>query len=239
MFLKPSNIGWYQKGHLQNVRRGDELEDGEESLIGDLVITDEHLISRVESGDVRECSLGYNCSYWPRGDGSFEQRDILINHIAVVSAGRAGDSVRIMDSKEDDVNWEPINRRLDAMIEALTRATGGKTRTTSDAKRTLVDEINEIKRGARRVEELSRPGGPGPSGFAAALREHNRNYDEFSSEQERGQKFADEAKAAGEAMAARFRPKDARVCRNPVTPVNDSEEDWAETVNRRGRAMRK
>lgn len=95
-FLTPENATAYQRGHVQNVRRGDRLATGEETLIADLVITDAELIEKVSNG-LRECSVGYHCEWVPQGDGSFEQQKIRANHLAIVPDGRAGDEMRIMD----------------------------------------------------------------------------------------------------------------------------------------------
>jgi hypothetical protein len=87
----------YQKGHVQNVRRGDEaLESGEYALLADLVVTDPNLIMKIEGG-LRELSCGYN--YHLALDGTrLLQVDICGNHVAVVRAGRAGSEARIYDA---------------------------------------------------------------------------------------------------------------------------------------------
>jgi hypothetical protein len=115
-FLDPNNASWYAKGHLQNVRRSKErLEDGEEGLIADLIITDAALIDAIENGLVRECSLGYACRYIDRGDGRYEQTDMLVNHLAVVEAARAGREARIQDSGEG-VTDRQVQQRLDQVL---------------------------------------------------------------------------------------------------------------------------
>lgn len=96
-FLNSANAGWYGKGHVQHVREGDPLSDGERVIVGDLVITDAALIAKIKGG-MKNISVGYDCEYAAREDGSFEQRKIRANHIAVVANGRAGKDVRILDS---------------------------------------------------------------------------------------------------------------------------------------------
>jgi hypothetical protein len=116
-FLDPNNVGWYARGHLQNVRHSKErLEDGEEALIADLIVTDAALIDAIESGLVRECSLGYQCKYVPREDGSFDQGSILVNHLAVVETARAGHEARIEDSGEALMNKE-VTERLNKALQ--------------------------------------------------------------------------------------------------------------------------
>lgn len=66
-------------------------------MIGDLVIKDAALISKIKSG-VRELSVGYQCQYVDNGNGTLSQTKLAANHIAVVDSGRAGEHVRINDN---------------------------------------------------------------------------------------------------------------------------------------------
>ena len=90
-----SNITAYEKGHVQNVRRG--LPPDDDLLVADIVIKHQDLIDEVLSGK-REISCGYNCSYYLADDGNVYQRAIRGNHVAVVDNGRAGDRVAIRDA---------------------------------------------------------------------------------------------------------------------------------------------
>jgi hypothetical protein len=96
MFLTPGNTHLFQKGHCQNVRRS-KLADGTDCLIGDLLITDGTLIQQIKSGMLRQVSTGYDCTYEPIGANGWMQTQLQANHIAIVSAGRAGPQVAIQD----------------------------------------------------------------------------------------------------------------------------------------------
>lgn len=100
-FVNTSNASFYSKGHIQNVRRG----SGEQSdmLIADFLLDDPQLIETVERDVKREVSSGYNCQYIPE-NGKVYQRKIRGNHVAIVSRGRAGSDVAIMDS-------EPVKKK--------------------------------------------------------------------------------------------------------------------------------
>lgn len=105
-FVDPDNFEQYARGHVQNVRMSPEkLPDGEIALIGDLLITHSGLISKVESNLVTELSAGYNTEYVPddHAPDVYRQTNIRGNHIAVVPSGRAGNSVKILDTKEETV----------------------------------------------------------------------------------------------------------------------------------------
>lgn len=101
-FLSPDNYAWHSRGHVRNIRSGDELPDGELAVVGDLVITDPTLAEKILSGQQREVSVGYDCEYVPRGDGSYEQTKLRANHVAIVSDGRAGEHVRIYDASAEE-----------------------------------------------------------------------------------------------------------------------------------------
>lgn len=91
----PDDVKTYEMGHAQNVRRGDG--EWEEYTLADLHIHDRELIDAVQSGK-REISCGYECEYVPNGDGTYTQRNIRGNHVAVVERGRAGKRAAILDS---------------------------------------------------------------------------------------------------------------------------------------------
>ena len=120
-FLRPENWSYYARGHCQNVREGPRLENGERCLIADLIISDDSLISKIQSGK-RAVSCGYECSYSESEDGSFEQSNIVGNHIAIVAEARAGAGVRIMDSKGKLTPDELLNR----IEEIVAHANSGK-----------------------------------------------------------------------------------------------------------------
>jgi len=94
--VMPDNYANYGKGHTQNVRRG--TGENNDKLVADLFVTDPTLISEILNNVRREVSCGYDCKFSPNEDGTYSQRQIRGNHVAVVVDGRAGDSVCIKDS---------------------------------------------------------------------------------------------------------------------------------------------
>ena len=85
-----------ERGHMQNVRK-----DGS-YLVADLFIKDAGLISEIQNNIKREVSCGYDCFWDKVGDGKYEQKNIIGNHLAVVPNGRAGSKVSIHDSKKQE-----------------------------------------------------------------------------------------------------------------------------------------
>lgn len=132
-FLDSTNAKWHIKGHAQNIRMGPKTSDGEQTVVGDLVITDEELIHKIKSG-VRDLSVGYECHYDDNGDGTYRQRGLAANHIAVVPNGRAGKDIRIYDADDEEVtvteemlrSGEP--RSWDELAEDINNRMGGNVR---------------------------------------------------------------------------------------------------------------
>lgn len=67
-------------------------------LLGDLLITTEKGIELVKSG-LREVSCGYDAQYEQIEKGKGRQKEIIGNHIALVTKGRAGGRCAIQDGK--------------------------------------------------------------------------------------------------------------------------------------------
>jgi hypothetical protein len=89
-----------ERGHAQNVHPSGEF------LVCDLHIRDAGLISEIVNDLKREVSSGYDCSWHKIGDGKYEQREIVGNHVAIVQNGRAGSKVAIHDAKPEDAKPE-------------------------------------------------------------------------------------------------------------------------------------
>lgn len=98
--VTPNNATRYTKGVVQNVRQGSGGDS--DLLLADLVAYDQNLINEIQEGK-REVSCGYDCLYEAMEDGTYQQRQICGNHVAVVKNGRAGDRVAIKDSKPKGV----------------------------------------------------------------------------------------------------------------------------------------
>jgi hypothetical protein len=122
VLLDTENTKAHQIGHAGSQVR---FSDGFVEVA--LVITDKSAIERINRGDAQEVSAGYRVDYdptpgvTPKGE-SYDgiQRNIRVNHIAIVPNGRAGRDVRlILDScdRHDAVAWEenPSNSPVSSM----------------------------------------------------------------------------------------------------------------------------
>ena len=93
--IGPDDVEIYEKGHAQNIRRG--TEEWRDYLLADLHIHNRELIDAVQGGK-REISCGYECEYTVNEDGTYNQKNIRGNHVAVVGRCRSGKRAAILDS---------------------------------------------------------------------------------------------------------------------------------------------
>lgn len=96
-FVDPNNFQIHSRGHAQNARIGSTDANGNVEILADLFINDQGLAAKVESGAVRDVSIGFDLAIEQDAKGRWLQRNLRVNHIAVVPRGRAG-STRIMDA---------------------------------------------------------------------------------------------------------------------------------------------
>lgn len=99
--LSVDDVQIYVVGHVQNVRREGEY------LLADLLFNDKASINAIENGK-REVSSGYDCLWIPLNDDKtkWEQKEIIGNHVAIVTKGRAGDRVAILDAEPEKTKLE-------------------------------------------------------------------------------------------------------------------------------------
>lgn len=117
--LTIDNVQLHTVGHAQNVRR-----EGD-NLVADLLFTDKPSIMAIQSGK-REVSSGYNCLWEPLDDSKtqWEQKEIVGNHVALVTKGRAGDRIAIKDHAPQ--NAERGKTRMKKVTKDILAAMGFK-----------------------------------------------------------------------------------------------------------------
>ena len=76
----------------------DEVWQDGDNIVGVIVIQDEQAIKAVETGELKDLSLGYTARLVKDEDGKLKQTEIVINHLAIVGEGRAKNA-RIVDEK--------------------------------------------------------------------------------------------------------------------------------------------
>lgn len=117
-WVNPQNASNLAKGTVTNIHRGSGKDS--DLLFADIIVYDEQLINEIETKHRRELSVGYECSYIPYKDG-YKQVDIVGNHVALVSAGRAGERVAIKDTAENTNKNISNNERSKRMAYRIPR----------------------------------------------------------------------------------------------------------------------
>ena len=91
--VSPENYNDLSVGFVRDVRRG--KVNGQDVILGTLVITDARTIEEIENGEHTDLSCGYDCDIIDEAHP--QQRNIRGNHVALCTQGRAG-IARIVDS---------------------------------------------------------------------------------------------------------------------------------------------
>lgn len=122
-----SNWKNHTVGHVQNVRRGEGIED--DLIVADIIVKDPAAVDYVNR-HLPEISAGYNADYEEVEPGRALQRNIIGNHVAAVKAGRAGARVAVRDHQTDSgvIEMSKVNS---SVLRAVLAAVGIKTEDAS------------------------------------------------------------------------------------------------------------
>lgn len=138
------------KGFVKNVRRDGEF------IIGDLVIQDEEAIELVETGKLKELSLGYDMNLdYDEDNAKYKFTDILYNHLAIVKRGRAGVAAIIDERKEPIVEEEKKVTDTEEKVisdEEDKEKDVGEEKKKKEEEEEVKDECNVVK--DSRIDEL-------------------------------------------------------------------------------------
>ena len=159
----------------------------------DMTITDKSLIDEINKGK-QELSIGFETEVVPK-KGEYKgvaydsvQRNIRINHVAVVEQGRAGHSVRLLGDSAEMVEQDAHQKKGKQMETTKVRLDNADvTVATEDANRIIqLDADNSDK--AKKIAELENQ-----------IKEKQKELDELKGKSEEEKKNADEAQAKADA----------------------------------------
>ncbi|PRH05429.1 hypothetical protein C6T60_14560 [Burkholderia multivorans] len=123
-FVTPATFSQLGKGVMLNIRRGEGLEN--DLILADLLITAQDAIAAVQDEEIEEVSLGYEADYEQVSPGRGVQRNIVVNHVAIVPRGRCGPRCAIGD-KEPEMNTKDSKPpRRSAWLDRLMKAMRAK-----------------------------------------------------------------------------------------------------------------
>lgn len=123
-------------GVMFNLRRGSG--DQADECVADVMVCSPEALREIDLG-LREVSLGYDADYFQTGPGHGEQRNILINHIALVPAGRCGPQCAVRDKQ---LNQGACNMKVKkkSFVDRLITAVRNKD---EEAAKKLAEEIDD------------------------------------------------------------------------------------------------
>ena len=194
-----------------------------------LVITDQDAIDAIQRGDAQEVSAGYRVDYdptpgvTPNGE-SYDgiQRNIRVNHIAVVSKGRAGREARLLlDSCDRNDAVADIEPPSNSPVSLMARITldGLDIELPADAAGAVQSFVKET---GRAQAELQQKLDAQEEKIQAVVTEKTEAQDRIDASQER---IAELEKQLAEAVAASEQRDDA-------AEINDAVNKRLEALNK-------
>lgn len=125
-----------------------------DGMVGaDVLIAEPEAIRRVQTGTDEEASIRYRATFVPSkdSDADYETSGPLdINHIALVSSGRAGPTVRVQDSDGDDMTKDEISAAIRSAVADIASSDCAKSggpdirAVVSDALKPLITRIEKV-----------------------------------------------------------------------------------------------
>ncbi len=146
-------------GHIQNVRQGPD-QDGEVTLIGNIVIKDPALKEKVfpiineDAEPVRDVSCGYTLKLKRLKDGTLVMYHLRGNHVAVVEKGRAGPRIAIKDSAPPPI--QPTKERTNMSLWDRIRGAGLKAVVADASPEELAEITKEMAKEDKPRTEVDR-----------------------------------------------------------------------------------
>lgn len=186
--VNQQNASKYMKGFT-----ADNAHVDNDTLKVDMTITDADLISEINKGK-QELSIGFETEIVPE-KGEYKgvaydsvQRNIQINHVAVVEHGRAGHSVRLIGDSAEMVEQDNVHKKGQSMETTKVRLDGADvTVATGDADKIIkLDEENSEKK--RQIDDLK-----------TKIKEMQDQLAKLQGDDDKNKKNADKAQAKADA----------------------------------------
>ena len=186
--VNQQNASKYMKGFT-----ADNAHVDNDTLKVDMTITDADLISEINKGK-QELSIGFETEIIPE-KGEYKgvaydsvQRNIQINHVAVVEHGRAGHSVRLIGDSAEMVQQDNVDKKGKQMETTKVRLDGADvTVATGDADKIIkLDEENSEKK--RQIDDLK-----------TKIKEMQDQLAKLQGDDDKNKKNADKAQAKADA----------------------------------------
>ncbi len=158
MFISAANWRDVSRGTVLDPRRGTGADS--DLLFVDILVKDSECIRKVRHDGLRQISLGYRAGYLQLAPGKGRQRNIIVNHVALVEQGRCGPRCAVQDEMAENGKMEKQEimdaekRGMEAGLLAAVKAlfSGKATRDEGAApEKKDSDEVAALK---KRIAEL-------------------------------------------------------------------------------------
>ncbi|WP_322080201.1 DUF2213 domain-containing protein [Burkholderia cenocepacia] len=173
-FVAPANYTTLTRGVMLNPRRGSGIED--DLLLADILIKDPAAITAVQDEEIEEVSLGYEADYEQVSPGRGVQRNIVVNHVAIVPRGRCGPRCAIGDKEPEMKTKDSKTSRRPAWLDRLMQSMKAKDEAGVEEAlkegQEAMDEESEEERKAREAKEKE-----GKTGDSAMILKTLRSLD--------------------------------------------------------------
>ncbi|NIF39535.1 DUF2213 domain-containing protein [Burkholderia sp. Tr-862] len=158
-FVQPSNYAGLTQGVMLNPRRSTSEPD---LLVADLLIKHPDTIAAVQDEEIEEVSLGYEADYEQVSPGRGVQRNIVVNHVAIVPRGRCGPRCAIGDKEPEMKTKDSKPQRRPAWLDRLMKSMKAKDEAGVEEAlkegQEAMDEESEEERKKREAAEASKTG---------------------------------------------------------------------------------
>ncbi|WP_175835721.1 DUF2213 domain-containing protein [Burkholderia multivorans] len=158
-FVQPSNYAGLTQGVMLNPRRSTLEPD---LLVADLLIKHPDTITAVQDEEIEEVSLGYEADYEQVSPGRGVQRNIVVNHVAIVPRGRCGPRCAIGDKEPEMKTKDSKPPRRSAWLDRLMKAMRAKdaegVEEALEEGQKAMDEESEEERKKREAAEAGKTG---------------------------------------------------------------------------------
>lgn len=158
-FVQPSNYSGLTQGVMLNPRRSAEEPD---LLVADLLIKRPDAITAVQEEEIEEVSLGYEADYEQVSPGRGVQRNIVVNHVAIVPRGRCGPRCAIGDKEPEMKTKDSKPQRRPAWLDRLMKSMKAKDEAGVEEAlkegQEAMDEESEEERKKREEAEAGKTG---------------------------------------------------------------------------------
>lgn len=154
VFVTTDNVDDLEAGYILNVRRDEENED---NVVGDIIINKPKAIDAVINKGIRELSLGYDTKYELDGEEALKQTQIVVNHLALVERGRAGNA-RIVDEKNQNIEEQGVKTlEKESFITKVLKGLGIKKAVLDDDTEVSVEKTVKEETPIETLEKTTTP----------------------------------------------------------------------------------